>query len=361
MKRAISLAKIGLYTTRPNPAVGCVLVKDMGKGVQVIGEGYHYRAGEPHAEIHALKNAKANGHSPENATAYVTLEPCAHTGKTPPCADALVAAKVAKVVIAVADPNPKVAGKGMAKLQAAGISVVTGVCEAEAAELNRGFLKIMAGGLPYVRLKIAASLDGRTAMHSGESKWITGAAARADVQHWRAMSGAIITGSETVLQDDPQLNVRTGFKVNDTSIPLADISQPIRVVLDRRGRVGESIQADDSIHFKMVQDGQTTLFFGGGDMLDAVAFEDLTQVLSTLKNEYQIQDVLLECGGTLAASFLEANLVDEIILYQTPCFLGATARPMLNFSINTLAEKKQFHIIEQQMCGEDLRLRLVSV
>lgn len=344
MQHAITLAKTGIYTTRPNPAVGCVLVNDVGQGEQIIGEGYHYRAGEPHAEVYALRNAAENGFTTEGATVYVTLEPCAHTGKTPPCADALVAAQVAKVVIAVKDPHHKVAGKGIAILQAAGIEVITGVCEAEAVALNQGFLKVMAGGLPYVRLKIAASLDGRTAMHSGESKWITGEAARQDVQHWRAISGAIITGSETVLQDDPQLNVRQGFQVNGTDIALADIPQPVRVVLDRRNRVDKS--------FKLLNDGQATLIFSHDNV-------DLVSVLTTLRDEHHVNDVLLECGGTLAASFLEANLVDEIILYQAPVFLGASARPMLNLNIEELVDKKQFRIIEQQMVGEDLRLRLV--
>lgn len=346
MQRAIALAKTGIYTTRPNPAVGCVLVNDVGQGAQIIGEGYHYRAGEPHAEVHALRNAAENGFSTEGATVYVTLEPCAHTGKTPPCADALVAAKVAKVVIAVKDPHHKVAGKGIAKLQAAGIDVITGVCEAEAMALNQGFLKVMSGGLPYVRLKIAASLDGRTAMASGESKWITGAAARQDVQHWRAISGAIITGSETVLQDDPALNVRTGFKVSNTEIPLADIPQPIRVVLDRRNRV--------DINFKLLNDGQTTLVFGHDNA-------DLAQVLTTLRDEHQVNDVLLECGGTLAASFLEADLVDEIILYQAPVFLGASARPMLNFAIEKLADKKQFGINQVVEIDGNLRIMLKKV
>lgn len=336
MQRAIRLAQVGMYTTRPNPAVGCVIVKDG----SVIGEGYHYRAGEPHAEVHALRNAVENGFSPEDATVYVTLEPCAHTGKTPPCADALVAAQVAKVVIAVTDPHHKVAGKGIAKLQEAGIEVVTGVCEVEAAALNHGFLKVMSGGLPYVRLKIAASLDGRTAMASGESKWITGDAARQDVQHWRAISGAIITGSETVVQDDPQLNVRTGFTVNNMDIQLEDIPQPIRVVLDRRERV--------DVNFKLLNDGQTTLVFGHNKA-------DLVDVLTTLRDNHQVNDVLVECGGTLAASFIEANLVDEIILYQAPVFLGASARPMLNFSIEKLADKWSFVIDKVEMVGSDLR------
>lgn len=346
MQRAIELAKTGMYTTRPNPAVGCVIVKNTDHGEQIIGEGYHYRAGEPHAEVHALRNAAENGFSVENSTVYVTLEPCAHTGKTPPCADALVAAKVAKVVIAVKDPHHKVAGKGIAKLEAAGIEVVTGVCEAEAAELNKGFLKVMSGGLPYVRLKIAASLDGRTAMASGESKWITGEAARQDVQHWRAISGAIITGSETVIQDDPQLNVRQGFDINNTPIPLADIPQPIRVVLDRRGRV-HTHDENVNLNFKLLNDGQMTLVFGHDQA-------DLVTVLTELRDQHKVNDVLVECGGTLAASFVEADLVDEIILYQAPVFLGVSARPMLNFSIDKLVDKRSYTMVKSEKIGQDI-------
>lgn len=202
MQRAIALARLGQYSTKPNPNVGCVIVKDG----QLIGEGYHPRAGHPHAEVFALRQA---GELAKDATAYVTLEPCAHYGRTPPCAEALVKAQVKKVVVACSDPNPLVAGKGVQILQNAGIEVETGICVDEAKTLNFGFLKAMSTGMPYVRLKVASSLDGRTAMASGESKWITGTAARQDVQHWRAISGAVITGIQTVLADDCELNVRT--------------------------------------------------------------------------------------------------------------------------------------------------------
>jgi diaminohydroxyphosphoribosylaminopyrimidine deaminase/5-amino-6-(5-phosphoribosylamino)uracil reductase len=201
MQQAIELARLGQYSTKPNPNVGCVIVKDG----QLIGEGYHPKAGQPHAEVFALRQA---GEHAKGATAYVTLEPCAHYGRTPPCAEALVKAQVKKVVVACSDPNPLVAGKGVQILQAAGIEVETGICVETAKTLNLGFLKAMSTGSPYVRLKIASSLDGRTAMASGESKWITGAIARQDVQHWRAISGAVITGIQTVLADDCELNVR---------------------------------------------------------------------------------------------------------------------------------------------------------
>ena len=213
MQQALALAKRGQYTTRPNPAVGCVLVKDN----QLIGEGFHPKAGQPHAEVFALRQAGAQA---SGATAYVTLEPCAHFGRTPPCANALIEAGVARVVMATLDSNPQVAGIGRARIEAAGIGTTVGVCEAEAQALNAGFLQVMAGGRPYVRLKIAASLDGRTAMASGESKWITGAAARAEVQHWRAISGAVITGIGTILADVPKLYFEmTSLLLNLVCIP----------------------------------------------------------------------------------------------------------------------------------------------
>ena len=206
MSRAIELAKKGRFTTRPNPNVGCVIVKDN----QIIGEGFHYLAGQPHAEVFALRQAyEHDAKHLQGATAYVTLEPCSHHGRTPPCADALIKAGISRVVIAVVDPNPKVDGVGIAKLQQAGIEVITGICEQAAYQLNEGFFKVMRGGLPFVRLKIATSLDGRTAMANGESKWITSDQSREDVQRLRAQAGAIITGSETILQDHPALNIRS--------------------------------------------------------------------------------------------------------------------------------------------------------
>ena len=223
MARALQLAERGLYTTSPNPRVGCLLVKDG----QVIGEGWHERAGEPHAEVHALRAA---GKSAYGATAYVTLEPCSHHGRTPPCADALIAAGISRVVIAVQDPNPKVAGKGIAQLRAAGIQVECGLMETSARELNVGFFSRMTRGLPWVRSKIAASLDGRTGLANGTSQWITGEAARRDAQHWRARSCAVLTGIGTVLADDPQLNVRGGDAA-------AVVRQPLRVVLDSELRM----------------------------------------------------------------------------------------------------------------------------
>lgn len=330
MTLAIAEAKKGEFTTRPNPAVGCVLVKD-GK---VIGAGHHPRTGLRHAEIYAMQNATARGHDIAGATAYVTLEPCSHMGRTPPCADALIAARVAKVVIACLDSNPKVAGNGVAKLTAAGIEVVVGVCEAQARALNAGFLKAMATGMPYVRLKVGASLDGRTAMGSGESKWITSDAAREDVQRLRAKSAAIITGSGTVMTDDPSLNVRSP----SLGVPIDTIPQPKIVVVDRAG------QLQKPNDYQVCKRADTLIWQG-----------DLTELLTTLVKEHQCYDVLVEAGARLSGAFIAADLVDELIVYQAPCILGADARPMFDFTLETLAEQKRFELVSVDKIGTDIR------
>ena len=341
MQHALALARRGQYTTRPNPAVGCVLVKDG----QLIGEGFHPQAGQPHAEVFALRQA---GTQAWGATAYVTLEPCAHFGRTPPCANALIEAGVARVVMATLDSNPQVAGQGRDRIAAAGIATTVGVCQAEAQALNAGFLKVMAGGLPYVRLKVAASLDGRTAMASGESKWITGSAARQDVQHWRAISGAVITGINTVLADDPLLNVRQVADGTD----LAMIPQPLRVVLDRQGRMPADAQ--------LLADPPTTLLVGPVqiDGVETWPSTDLTMLLTRLRDDKQIRDVLVECGPTLAAAFLTAGLVDELIVYLAPTLLGQLARPMFGLDFGQMAEQMRFDLIDVKQVGADVRLRL---
>lgn len=330
MTLAIAEAKKGEFTTRPNPAVGCVLVKD-GK---VIGAGHHPRAGLRHAEIYTMQNATARSHDIAGATAYVTLEPCSHTGRTPPCADALIAARVAKVVIACLDNNPKVAGNGVAKLTAAGIEVVVGVCEAQARALNAGFLKAMATGMPYVRLKVGASLDGRTAMGSGESKWITSDAAREDVQRLRAKSAAIITGSGTVMADDPSLNVRSP----SLGVLIDTNPQPKIVVVDRAG------QLQKPNGYQVCKRADTLIWQG-----------DLTELLTTLVKEHQCYDVLVEAGARLSGAFIAADLVDELIVYQAPCILGADARPMFDFTLETLAEQKRFELVSVDKIGTDIR------
>ncbi|WP_230657045.1 bifunctional diaminohydroxyphosphoribosylaminopyrimidine deaminase/5-amino-6-(5-phosphoribosylamino)uracil reductase RibD [Psychrobacter sp. I-STPA10] len=332
MQLAIECAKKGLYSTRPNPAVGCVLVKDD----MMVGTGFHPKAGMPHAEVYALRQAGVHA---SGATAYVTLEPCSHTGRTPPCAKALIEAGIRRVVVAGLDPNPKVAGKGIQLLQQAGIEVAVGVQTAAAQALNKGFLQAMRTQMPYVRLKIASSLDGRTAMASGESKWITGTAAREDVQHIRARSGAIITGSQTIIDDDPSLNVRS----HTLGIDIEDIPQPKVVVLDRRQRL---INKD----YKVLSYPHTLLY----------TQSDLETLLRSLVVEHQIYDVLIESGSQVAGSFIAANLVDEIILYQAPCILGHTGKPMLTLSIDKLCEQRLFHYHTSCQIGKDMKVILTK-
>jgi diaminohydroxyphosphoribosylaminopyrimidine deaminase/5-amino-6-(5-phosphoribosylamino)uracil reductase len=351
MQHALMLAKRGLYTTRPNPAVGCVLVKD-GK---IIGEGFHPKAGEPHAEVFALRQA---GDAARGATAYVTLEPCSHFGRTPPCANGLITAQVSRVVMAILDTNPQVTGQGLAKLQAAGIETRIGVCAAEAQAVNAGFLKTMAGGRPFVRLKVAASLDGRTAMASGESKWITGSAARLDVQHFRAMSGAIITGIGTVLADDPLLNVR---EVSDGT-PIASIPQPLRVVIDRHGQIPKSAKIlSDSQSVLMVGVNPESTFVHLNNDVEKWDYQSLASLLNDLKNKKNIHDVMIEAGGTLSGAFIAAGLVDELIVYLAPTVLGSAARPMFDLPMMKMSEQVRWQTVSVTPVGDDLRWILKEI
>jgi diaminohydroxyphosphoribosylaminopyrimidine deaminase/5-amino-6-(5-phosphoribosylamino)uracil reductase len=347
MAHALRLAERGLYTTSPNPRVGCVLVKDD----KLIGEGWHERAGEPHAEVHALRAA---GHAARGATAYVTLEPCSHHGRTPPCAEALIAAGVARVVAAARDPNPLVAGAGIARLRAAGIDVECGLMEAEARELNVGFISRMTRGTPWVRSKVAASLDGRTALNNGTSKWITGAAARHDVQHWRARSCAVLTGVGTVLADDPRLNVR--------EIPAE--RQPLRVVLDselcipataailRNGpTLVYTVNSDAATHGALRASGAEVVVLAGVDgRVDATAaLRDLAQ--------RGINEVLVEAGRTLNGALLRAGLVDELVLYLAPQLLGDAARGMADLGeLTQLQQRVDLQWQDVRQVGGDLRI-----
>ncbi|ENW23184.1 bifunctional diaminohydroxyphosphoribosylaminopyrimidine deaminase/5-amino-6-(5-phosphoribosylamino)uracil reductase RibD [Acinetobacter lwoffii] len=346
MRRAIELARQGQYSTKPNPNVGCVIVKD---GI-VIGEGFHPQAGQPHAEVFALRQA---GEQARGATAYVTLEPCAHYGRTPPCAKGLVEAGVAKVVVACPDPNPLVAGKGVQILKDAGIEVDVGICEDEAHELNQGFLKAMATGMPYVRLKIASSLDGRTAMASGESKWITGVAARQDVQHWRAISGAVITGIDTVLADDCELNVRQLDGLED----IKTVVQPKRIILDRQGRL--------PLNAKILAQADTVMVMGPfrQELADLgvlhLPVQPLAELLKQLVQQHQIYDVLVEAGATLSTAFLQQKLVDELISYVAPTLLGRSARTMFNAEFSHMAEQLRFKLCDVTRLGDDVRFRLI--
>jgi len=346
MARALQLAQRGLLTATPNPRVGCVLVKN-GKN---IGEGWHVRAGEPHAEVHALRAA---GAAAQGATAYVTLEPCSHHGRTPPCAEALIEAGVARVVCAMQDPNPRVAGQGFAMLRAAGIAVECGLMEAAARDLNIGFVSRMTRGLPFVRSKIAASLDGRTALANGVSQWITGAAARVDVQHWRARSCALVTGIGTVLADDPQLNVR-----------IATERQPLRVVLDSALRMpptARMLQGGRVLVCTASQDAgkRAALERQGAEVLllpDAAGQVDLPAVLRELARR-GINEVLVEAGKTLNGALLRAGLVDELLLYLAPQLLGDAARGLADLGELTQLEQRVGLVWQEvRHVGGDMRI-----
>ena len=353
MLEALNLARSAQYRTRPNPAVGCVIVKDG----QIIGRGATAPVGGSHAEVFALAQA---GEYANGATAYMTLEPCAHYGRTPPCAEALVKAKIARVVIAILDPNPLVAGKGQQILQDAGIETTVGILEKESLALNHGFMKVMSGGLPYVRLKVAASLDGRIAMASGESKWITGDAARQDVQHWRAISGVVITGVDTILADDAQLNVRQLIDAETgAEIDLSQVIQPYRVVLDRQGRLPLTAQLLNQPNTVMVM----TPYRAELEALGVIQLpvQSLSELLQTLKSQYQIYDVLVESGATLATSFLRDGLVDELIQYIAPKYLGKSARALNQFEFDEMRQSIDFEFFDVKQIGQDVRLRLKPI
>jgi diaminohydroxyphosphoribosylaminopyrimidine deaminase/5-amino-6-(5-phosphoribosylamino)uracil reductase len=355
MAKAIQLAQQGLYTTHPNPRVGCVVVKD-GK---IVGEGFHARAGQPHAEVFALRQAGAQA---QGATAYVTLEPCAHYGKTPPCANALVQAGMARVVMASLDSNPLVAGKGQAILQNAGISTTVGVLADEAKALNQGFFRRMQGGLPYVRLKTAASLDGRTAMQSGESKWITGTEARRDVQKLRAQSGAMITGIGTVLADDPSLTVRPEEWLD---WHYGEPVQPLRVVLDSQLRTPLNAKILQQTGVVIVSQQAIThphalaLQALGAEIWSFSLAQDregvLKQVLQKLA-ERGVNEVLVEAGAGVAGAFIAAKLVDELVVYVAPTLLGSDARPMFTLPLAQMAEQYRLRQTDLRLIGQDIRL-----
>ncbi len=356
MARALALARRGVTGTDPNPRVGCVLVA----GEQVVGEGWHRRAGEGHAEAVALDAAGARA---RGATAYVSLEPCNHHGRTPPCTDALIRAGVARVVYAHDDPNPAVAGRGAARLRAAGIEVRGGVLAAQASDLNAGFIQRMRTGRPRVTVKLAASLDGRTAMADGESQWITGPAARADVQWWRACSGAVLTGSGTLLADDPRLDVRRADLV-------ATCLQPLRAVVDStlrtppeariigadgRAVVFATAGAEAGAQARLEGAGARVLRVAGGHGGCA-----LPEVLRQL-GELGANDVLVEAGPTLVGELAGAGLVDVWVIYLAPCLLGDLARGMLALpGLERLAAAPRLAWRDCRRVGDDLRLTLAA-
>lgn len=347
MARALQLAARGLFTTSPNPRVGCVIVKDG----QVVGEGWHERAGTPHAEVHALKAA---GAAARGATVYVTLEPCSHHGRTPPCAEALVDAGVARVVAAMTDPNPLVAGGGIAILTLAGIQAEVGLMEAEARALNPGFVSRMMRQRPWVRLKTASTLDGKTALANGASQWITGEAARADVQQLRARACAILTGSGTVLADDPRMNVRE-----------LDIGrQPLRVVVDSalRTPVRAAIlpaliachHADPAARAVLEQAGAEVVELPGAN-----GRVDLAALLARLAQR-GVNELHVEAGAVLNGALLTAGLVDEWVAYVAPMAVGDAARGLFAMPpLTTLADAARFRLADVRQLGEDLRLTLL--
>ena len=351
MARALRLAERGVMTARPNPRVGCVIVRDG----ECVGEGWHARTGEAHAEVHALRAAGAEA---RGAIVYVNLEPCSHFGRTPPCCDALLEAGVAEVVVAMRDPNPAVAGNGLERLRQGGIRVREGLLEPGALALNAGFARRMLRQRPWVRCKLAASLDGRTAMASGESRWITGAAARADVHRWRARSCAIVTGSGTVRADDPALTVRdvTGA---------AEIPPPLRVVLDSG--------LTTPPHARLLAEPGPVLILTASEdnerraALEAAGAEveriasrdgvlDLEAVLELLAGR-QVNEVLVESGPTLAGAFLGGGWVDEFIVYQAPHLMGHQARPLLQLpGLETMAGRRQLTLLDVRRVGDDIRI-----
>ena len=349
MEHALALASRGLYSTDPNPRVGCVIVQ----ADAVVGEGWHERAGGPHAEVNALRAA---GDAARGATAYLNLEPCAHHGRTGPCADALLAAGIARVVTAVSDPNPVVSGRGFARLEQAGVAVTNGVCEAEAIALNRGFFKRHRDGRPWLTVKAAASMDGRTALASGESRWISGEAAREEVQHLRARSSAVLTGIGTVLADDPQLNVRLA----------GDWRQPARIVLDPKLRCptdARLFEGDGPVFIITAHDNAARVRALSGAGATVVRLPtrrdgraDLDAVAGWLADQH-FNEVLVEAGATLNGALLDAGLIDEFVLYLAPVLLGSGARALFAMPpLVGMGERRELAIHDVSRVGDDWRV-----
>ena len=361
MSEALAEAQKALYLSNPNPRVGCVIVRDG----QVIGRGFTQKVGSAHAEVQALANAKALGNDVIGSTVYVTLEPCNHTGRTPPCVDALIAAKPAVVFVAMSDPNPLVAGKGLKRLKAAGITVHCGLMESEAQALNPGFISRMTRGLPWVRMKIAASLDGKTALPDGRSQWITGPLARADGHHWRAQACAIVTGVGTVKEDDPTLNVRD----------VQTERQPWRIIVDSKletppaAKILNNIDQSGVIIVCASLDGpemqqKAKAFTARGIEVIAMANPfgkvDLPKLFSYLAKEREMNEIHVEAGFKLNGSLLRENCVDELLLYYAPFFMGEGIGMANTSPLNTLGDKGEWKLIDQSLFGPDLRMRLIK-
>ncbi|WP_447556592.1 bifunctional diaminohydroxyphosphoribosylaminopyrimidine deaminase/5-amino-6-(5-phosphoribosylamino)uracil reductase RibD [Vreelandella sp. EE22] len=366
MARAITLARKGLYTTDPNPRVGCVIVEydDSNAHGRIVGEGFHVKAGEPHAEVHALDAAR---HQARGATAYVTLEPCSHVGRTGPCAAALVEAGVARVVVAMVDPNPQVSGRGIERLEEAGIQVDVGLLEPDARALNPGFVSRMQRGLPFVRLKMAMSLDGRTAMGSGESQWITGPEARRQVQRLRARSSAILSGVESIILDDSRLTLRAD-QLGLVNAEAVATRQPLRVIMDSTLRLplaaaclsepGQTLIITTDQHS---EEKRRKLEAAGAHIHVMPAYQagrvSLSDMLHFLASEYQVNEVLVETGATLAGALLDARLVDELQLFVAPTLLGGEARPLFALpGLTEMAHQKRLEIQDMRAIGNDWRI-----
>jgi diaminohydroxyphosphoribosylaminopyrimidine deaminase/5-amino-6-(5-phosphoribosylamino)uracil reductase len=365
MAEAIQLAWKGLYTTEPNPRVGCVLVK----GDKIVGRGWHQKAGEGHAEVNAIKDA---GLEAKGATAYVSLEPCSHFGKTPPCANALIQAGVTRVIAAMKDPNPEVSGSGFDLLQKAGIQVESGLLEAEAQALNLGFIKRMNTQLPFVRIKMAMSVDGRTAMASGESKWITGSAAREDVQRLRARSSAVISGIGTVVHDDASLTVRASELGLDNADEIA-VRQPLRVILDSDAKISKSaklfassgsillvVSSEAKVSDGIAQYSNVSIFRLPAESNSKIENKTLkNNVLGIVLTELArrgCNEVLVEAGASLVGSFIKSDYWDELVLYIAPKLMGSTARPLANLPMKYMAEAKSLQLKDMRVVGDDIRL-----
>lgn len=347
MARALRLAERGLYTATPNPRVGCVIVKDGA----IVGEGWHESAGQPHAEVHALR---AGGDRSRGATVYLSLEPCSHHGRTPPCAEALIAARVARVVTAMQDPNPRVAGAGFARLRGAGIETECGVLESDARELNIGFISRMTRGRPWMRMKIAASLDGKTALLNGASRWITGQDARRDGHRFRARACAMLTGFGTVRDDNPQLTVRE----------VKTSRQPLRVVVDSR--------LETPLDARVLDGGNVVVFGAAADRNKVAALEDCGAEVVMLPDAFgkvdlaalladlgrrELNEVQVEAGFKLNGSLLQAGFVDELVLYLAPCLLGDAARGLFDLpALAELSERRTLAIRDMRQVGADLRI-----
>ena len=348
MGQALQLAAQGIYTTDPNPRVGCVIVRNN----QIIGQGWHRAAGEPHAEVYAVHEA---GEQASGATLYVTLEPCNHFGRTPPCVDTLITAGLTRVVVAMQDPNPKVAGQGIARLKQANIDVAVGLMQQQAEALNPGFVSRFSRGVPYVRCKLAMSLDGRTAMASGESKWITSEAGRHDVQKLRARSSVIVTGINTVLTDDPRMTARVDFECKQPDRVVLDSGLRMPVDASMLSQAGQTWVASNS----QDQSRRSLLQQSGARLLDLPGSDGCINLQALLKalGDLEYNEVLVEAGPTLSGAFLQARLIDELIIYLAPHLMGHAGRALLNLSgIDSMQQRIGLQMTELRQIGDDLRL-----